>query len=332
MLLSGAAANAQVMMLSDYKNFNSPAIGTFQGLNFREAGFSGMFPVPGTNGKEYWICSDRGVNVDAANANPSACRPTYDKIYGFPNYAPKIFRVKIQGDSVQILQTISMKRPSGATATGLINPTGYGSTATEEPSFDTVQDCANYSSKLTSKDIYGIDAEGLAVDRAGNFWVCEEGGPTIWKMNQNGVLTNRYTPYAGLSGAQPGDLQIDTVFRFRKNNRGFEGLTITPSGKIYAIIQSPLLFPTSTVGEASRVHRILELNPATGATRMFAYLNDGVIGTGSNQIRLKDWKIGDMAAINDTTFLVMEAALRGTTDIKRVYKINNAFYHIYNNI
>lgn len=322
MLLSGAAANAQVMMLSDYKNFNSPAIGTFQGLNFREAGFSGMFPVPGTNGKEYWICSDRGVNVDAANANPSACRPTYDKIYGFPNYAPKIFRVKIQGDSVQILQTISMKRPSGATATGLINPTGYGSTATEEPSFDTVQDCANYSSKLATKDVYGIDAEGIAVDRAGNFWVCEEGGPTIWKMNQNGVLTNRYTPYAGLSGAQPGDLQIDTVFKYRKNNRGFEGLTITPSGKIYAIIQSPLLFPTATVGEASRVHRILELNPATGATRMFAYLNDGVIGTGSNQIRLKDWKIGDMAAINDTTFLVMEAALRGTTDIKRVYKIN----------
>lgn len=322
MLLLGAAANAQVMILSDYKNFNSPAIGTFQGLNFREAGFSGMFIVPGTNGKEFWICSDRGVNVDAANANPSACRPTYDKIFGFPSYAPKIFRVKIIGDSVQILQTISMKRPSGATATGLINPTGYGSTASEEPSFDTVQDCANYSSKLASKDIYGIDAEGLAVDRTGNFWVCEEGGPTIWKMNPNGVLTNRYTPYATLSGAQPGDLPIDTVFKYRKNNRGFEGITITPSGKIYAIIQSPLLFPTASVGEATRVHRILELNPATGATRMFAYLNDGIIGTGSNQIRLKDWKIGDMVAINDTTFLVMEAALRGTTDIKRVYKIN----------
>lgn len=55
---------------------------------------------------------------------------------------------------------------------------------------------------------------------------------------------------------------------------------------------------------------------------MFAYLNDGVIGSSGNSIRLRDWKIGDMAAINDSMFLVLEAALRGTTDIKRIYLIN----------
>ncbi len=107
-----------------------------------------------------------------------------------------------------------------------------------------------------------------------------------------------------------------------KNNRGFEGIAIAPGGKIYAFIQSPLLYPNRTVGEATRIHRILEINPADNSTRMLAYLNDGIIGTGSNQIRLRDWKIGDMAAINDTTFLVLEAAARGTTDIKRVYLIN----------
>ena len=312
-------SQAQITMAQDYKNYNSAAIGNFQGINFREAGFSGMFAVPGTNGREFWICSDRGVNVDAANANPTACRPTYDKIYGFPNYAPKIHRVRVNGDSVQILQSITMKRPDGSGATGLLNPTGFGSTATEQPSTDTVLDCANFSSKIAAKDVWGIDAEGLAVDRDGNYWVCEEGGPTIWKIGQNGVVQKRYTPFPSESI----DVAIDTVFRYRKNNRGFEGITIAPNGKIYAIIQSPILFPTTSVGEASRVHRILEINPATGATRMFAYLNDGVIGaSGANQIRLKDWKIGDIAAINDTTFLVLEAALRGTTDIKRVYKIN----------
>ena len=56
---------------------------------------------------------------------------------------------------------------------------------------------------------------------------------------------------------------------------------------------------------------------------MFAYLNDGVIGaSGANQIRLSDWKLGDMAAINNTQFLVLEAALRGTTDRKKVYMID----------
>jgi Esterase-like activity of phytase/Bacterial Ig domain/PA14 domain/Secretion system C-terminal sorting domain/Bacterial protein of unknown function (DUF839) len=316
-------STAQINVLQDYKNNTSAAIGTFQLINFREGGFSGLFPVPNTNGKEFWTCSDRGVNVDAANANPAACRPTYDKIYGFPGYAPKIHRIRLAGDSVQILQTITMKRPGGTAASGLLNPAGFGSTASENVSTDTVLDCTNFPLKLAAKDIWGIDAEGIVVDKNGYFWICEEGGATIWKLNPNGVVVNRFTPFANAAGAQPQDIQIDSVFGYRKNNRGFEGISITPGGKIYAIIQSPIFYPSKSVGEASRIHRILEIDPATNITRMFAYLNDGIIGaSGSNQIRLRDWKIGDMAAINDSTFLVLEAALRGTTDIKRVYQIN----------
>jgi hypothetical protein len=314
-------STAQITQLKNYKNYSSAAIGTFKGVNFREAGFSGIYPIPNTNGAEFWVCSDRGVNIDAANANIAGCRPTYDKIYAFPNYAPKIHRVRVKGDSIQILQTISMKRPNGTGATGIINPTGLGSTANEVPSTDTVQDCANFNAKTTAKDIWGVDPEGIIVDKQGFFWICEEGGPTIWKLNRNGVVVKRFTPY-DLSLGQPQDVKIDSVFKYRKNNRGFEGIAMTPNGKIYAIIQSPILYPTQAVGENTRIHRILEIDPATNATRMFAYVNDGIIGTGANQIRLRDWKIGDMAAINDTSFLVIEAALRGTTDVKRVYQIS----------
>jgi hypothetical protein len=216
-----------------------------------------------------------------------------------------------------------MKRPNGTGASGLLNPTGFGSTAAELVSTDTVMNCANFNSKTAPKDIWGIDAEGLVVDKDGNFWICEEGGPTIWKLNPNGVVIKRYTPYANLLGAQPEDVLIDSCFKYRKNNRGFEGIALAPNGKIYAIIQSPILYPNKTIGEGTRIHRILEIDPATNAQRMIVYLNDGIIGaSGSNQIRLRDWKIGDMAAINDTTFMVLEAALRGTTDLKRVYTIN----------
>lgn len=322
-LITSKASEAQISLLQDYSNKFSATIGTFQGIKFRESGFSGMYPIPNTNGKEFWVISDRGVNVDAASANPSTCRPTYDKIYGFANYAPKIHRVRVSGDSVQILQTITMKRPNGQGATGLLNPTGFGSTAAEVVSTDTVMNCANFNSKTVAKDVWGIDAEGLVVDKDGNFWICEEGGPTIWKLNPNGVVLKRYTPYANLLGAQPEDVLIDSCFKYRKNNRGFEGIALAPNGKIYAIIQSPILYPNKTIGEGTRVHRILEIDPATNAQRMIVYLNDGIIGaSGSNQIRLRDWKIGDMAAINDSTFLVIEAALRGTTDIKKVYTIN----------
>ncbi|MEO6453135.1 MAG: esterase-like activity of phytase family protein, partial [Ginsengibacter sp.] len=322
-LLMSNPAKAQITLLQDYQNNYSAPIGTFQEINFREAGFSGLCPVAGTNGKEFWTVSDRGANVDAANANPSGCRPTYDKIYGFPSYAPKIHRIRLNGDSIQILQTITLKRPNGTTVSGLLNPTGFGSTAAEIISTDTVQDCANFNAKTFAKDIWGIDSEGILVDKDGNFWICEEGGPTIWKVAPNGIVLKRYTSYAGLPGAQPQDIAIDTVFSYRKNNRGFEGIAITPNGKIYAIIQSPILYPNKSTGEGTRIHRILEINPADNSTRMFAYLNDGIIGaSGANQIRLRDWKIGDMAAINDSTFLVLEAAARGTSDIKSIYLIN----------
>lgn len=317
---------AQITKLIDHKNHQSDPIGTFQGIQFREAGFSGLYPIPNTNGEEFWTVSDRGVNVDAANANPAACRPTYDKIYGFAGYAPKIHRIRLNtaDSSVQILKTISLKRPDGTTATGLINPTGFGSTAAEVASIDTVQSCVNFATKTAAKDIWGIDSEGLVVDRDGNFWICEEGGPTIWKVATTGVVLKRFTPYAQLVGAQSIDVPIDTVFKYRKNNRGFEGIALAPNGKIYAIIQSPILYPTKSVGEGTRIHRILEINPANNATRMLAYLNDGIVGSGSNQIRLRDWKIGDLAAISDTTFLVIEAGLRGSSDIKKIYKINIA--------
>src|SRR6478735_8500100 len=324
-LLSQIEGRAQVTLLQDYTNNYSAPIGTFQGINFREAGFSGLYPIPNTNGKEFWTISDRGVNVDCANANPAGCKPTYDKLFAFPTYAPKIHRIRVNTDSVQILQTITMKRPNGTTATGLMNPTGIGSTAAEVVTTDTVVTCgvgnANFNSKTASKDIWGIDSEGLIVDKDGNFWISEEGGPTIWKLNKNGVVVKRYTPYA--SSVEAEDVQIDPVFATRKNNRGFEGLSITPSGKIYAVIQSPLLNPTTSAGENTQIHRILEIDPVTNATQMFVFLNDGIIGaSGGNQIRLRDWKIGDMAAINDHEFLLILAAARGTSDFKRVYKID----------
>ncbi len=312
-----------ITKIQDYKNTNSPAIGTFQGINYKEAGFSSLFPIPNTNGKEFWTCSDRGVNIDCANANPVACRPTYDKLYAFPSYSPKIHRIRINGDSIQILQSITIKRPKGTGASGIINPTGLGSTATEVATTDTVLNCANFSLKTTPKDTFGIDPEGLVVDKSGNFWLCEEGGATIWQLNPNGVLIKRYTPYANLAGVQSVDVQIDTVFKYRKNNRGFEGIAIAPNGKIYAIIQSGIQYPSVSTGDNTRVHRIIEIDPATGSQRMITYLNDGIIGSnGANQIRMRDWKIGDMAAVNDSIFLVLEAAARGTQDIKRLYQIN----------
>lgn len=315
---------SQITLIKDYQCKNSDPIGSYNNITFYEGGFSGLVSIPGTHGNEFWTCSDRGVNVDCANANPSQCRPGYDKLYCFPEYVPKIHRIRVQGDSIQIINSIAIKNHWKRDATGLLNPTGFGSTESEIGIKSVVSDCAEFSKTFVPKDTFGIDAEGIALDANGNFWICEEGGPTVWNINSSGVLIKRFTPYSNQSGAIAGvDFPIDSVFKFRKNNRGFEGMAITPSGKIYTVIQSPILFPSKSIGESSRIHRILEIDPVTGVSKMYAYINDGTIGTaGVNQIRNRDWKIGDMTAVNDTLFLVIEQARRGTSDYRRIYLIN----------
>lgn len=324
--------NGQITLNNTYQNTSSQTIGVFQGITYREGGFSSLQYIPNTNGTEFWTVTDRGVNIDAATANTGAtasaqyptCKPTYDKIYAFANYAPKIMRLKIVGNEVQIMQMITIKRPNFTDATGLINPTGFGSTAAEIPSTNIVTDCANFNANTVAKDTWGIDSEGIDVDSSGNFWICEEGGPTIWKVSPNGVVLKRYTPYAL---TEPEDVAINSCFSFRRNNRGFEGITIAPNGKIYAIIQSAMYYKNvagvATSGSLgnSRIHRILEIDPATNTQKMYVYVNDGAIGT-SSDIRPSDLKIGDIKAINNTTFLVVEQAARGAQNIKKLYKID----------
>ena len=158
------------------------------------------------------------------------CAPTYDKIYAFPDFAPKIYRIRVKGDSVQILRAITIKRPNNTNVTGIMNPTGLGSTALEVASTDTVSNCADFAAKQTPKDTFGIDAEGIVVDKQGNFWLCEEGGPTVWKLNPNGKVIARYTPYANKPGAQSIDIAIDTVFGYRKNNSVYSAIGIVLGG------------------------------------------------------------------------------------------------------
>lgn len=306
-----------------YTNQVSDEIGIFQNITFYEGGFSGLTYIPGTDGKEFYTHSDRGVNIDAKN---SLCTPTYDKIYAFPTYAPKIHRVKIENNEITIIETTTIKRPDGTTVTGLINPTGFGSTALEEARRDTISDCNNIASVLLSKDVWGMDPEGITIGANNNFWLCEEGGSSIWNLDMNGKVINRYSPFATQLGAEPEELAIDTVFKYRKNNRGFEGITIAPNGKVYAMIQSPILYPTKTIGEKSFVHRLLEIDPQTQQTTMYAYLNPGIDGVSPDQIKAKDWKIGDLTAINDSTFLVIEQGIAGINIQHKIYeiKINKA--------
>ncbi len=307
--LSAGAANAQITW-SKYINGSSAPIGTYQGHAFRESGFSGLCYIPGTE-NEFFTISDRGPNIDAGSAN---CASGDEKIFPFPAYVPKIHRIKIT-DSIRILYTKTVKRPDGTGMTGLPNPNGAGN-AREIAWSDTSNTCPN--TKTLGTDAWGIDPEGIQIGANNTFWVCEEYGTTIQQLDSNGKVINRYSPF-GNAASQVG---IDTVLRYRTPNRGFEGVAVTPNGKVYGIVQSTMEFPKASVRDTTRILRLVEIDPATNTTRQFAYIIDSAKGTGGNKIRFKDIKIGDMVAINNNEFLLIEHAVRGTTDRKKIYRID----------
>ncbi|MBK7937151.1 MAG: choice-of-anchor I family protein [Lewinellaceae bacterium] len=287
--------------LTKYAFDNNPVIGVY-GDSIREGGISGLMYRDGS----FRFVGDRGPNADAINHPMSGGKTTL--VFPFPDYAPKVWQVKPNNGVLEVEDFDFIKRPDGTGASGLPLPAGQGNTG-EVAWSDT-------SATLLSNDPWGLDSEGLAQDNEGNFWLCDEYGTSIWKLDPQFKVLNRYTPFP----KETADLPLDTLLGKRRANRGLEGIAYTPNGKIFAILQSPADNPNTTTGNTSRIHRFVELDPATGAMRTFVYVHEPVLG----EIRSRDWKIGDLTAINNEEFLVVEHAERNGWNAKNVYKINIA--------
>lgn len=295
------AAQAQDIKLVKYEFKTPPIIGTFKDVTIREGGISGIQFIRGSR-NEFFLITDRGPNADANEANSG--KETI--LFAFPNFAPRIFKVRAQGDSLKILKTLPLKKHDGKKASGIPNFAGLGSSG-EIAWIDINKEAAS--------DKWGIDSESLAIGTNGDFWIGEEYGATIWRVNpKSGKVIARYTPFGGSEY----EVAIDSLIAKRRPNRGFEGIACTPNGKVYALLQAPIYNPDKASGEASRLQRILEIDPKTNATRMFVYEHEAPTGN----IKNKDWSIGDMAAINDYEFLVLEHAAKKDENVKMIFKID----------
>jgi hypothetical protein len=285
----------------------SALIGTYSGINLFEGGFSGLNYVAGSN-NEFEVTTDRGPNADASSS-PFAGGSTA-LVFPFPSYAPKMYRIKAESDTIQILNSMTWKRPTGANASGLPNPAGLGGTG--ELAWSDV------NATTIAPDTFGMDPEGIKDGLNNDYWVCEEYGATVWQVNKTtGELINRYSPY----GNAANQIAIDSIIKMRVANRGFEGVARTPNGKVYAILQSPLANPNSAASDASRLHRLVEIDPSTGTVNMYAYEHDAPLG-GTSGLRNRDFKIGDLVAVNNAEFLVIEHGERNGFNQKNIYKIN----------
>ncbi|MGL4523569.1 MAG: esterase-like activity of phytase family protein [Bacilli bacterium] len=281
---------------------NSEAISTFPN-GFSYALGSGLAFKGYTNdGDALFVgITDRGPNGDAPLFKTlTGLYPA--KFFLSPSFTPTIVQFKVsKNGKVTVLKTLPITNQDGSLTSGLPIPSGKVGSTNEYP--------------LTTKmailpfDVNGLDTEGITIDNDGNYWLCDEYGPFLIKVNAKGQIVQKFSPENGLP----------EILQFRQANRGFEGVSVTPSGKIVAIVQSTLDVDgaTGTSEKTALFTRIVEFDPLTKKTKMYAYpINK------ADYKSQKDAKLGDIYALSDTKFLIIEQG----KDINKV--LQNKIYEV----
>jgi hypothetical protein len=194
-----------------------------------------------------------------------------------------------------------------------------------------------------------FDPEGLAIAPNGNFYISDEYGPSVYEFKPNGAFVRAFTTPANLipkAGNTPNYLDgRPTITAGRQDNRGFEGLTMSPDGsKLYAMLQDPLVNEgASNDGRRSQNLRLVEFDTKTGeSTAQYVYqlesladINNRIPGTTDDFTATQQGRsigISAITALNDKEFLVLERDNRGIgvddptgknpIGSKRAYKIS----------
>lgn len=243
----------------------------------------------------FYLITDRGPNNDTVQPDKSAGT-------GFvvPNFSPVILKVRINGSAVEILESKAISLKSGKGVTGLPNLKGYDAVPTDVKGI----------TSTTLYNIAGLDSEGIVRTRNGEFWVVDEYAPSLARLSKDGVLKTKYVPtnWAGTSQDFTVVKSIPEIFLKRKANRGFEALALSPDERTLFIgLQSPLLNPSTTVGNASLATRILRFDiPTKTFTGEFVFGFEKSSVVDAKSTKNSDLKLSALVALDNETLLVQE--------------------------
>lgn len=226
---------------------------------------SGLTVRPGEPPGHFWAVGDRGPNIKARDAvrryGLDHLAPLIDvagaKIMPRIDIGPALAQFRIVGDAVEQLRVLPLKTADGRPVTGLANP---GSDQLfSEPVFD-------LEGAPIAPDPDGLDTEGLVATADGGFWVGDEFGPSLVRVDATGKIVMRMLP-------GPGPDALPQIAARRQINRGFEALAISEDGRtLYLAFQSPLAHPHEAAHRAARHVRVWRLDAGSGAvTAQFAY-------------------------------------------------------------
>ena len=246
------------------------------------------------------MMTDRGPNFDNTNSSGKS----YGKTFPLPKFTPAIVHVRLSQSQVEVIRAIPIIDSNGKPVTGISN---------------NKEDELPYPSDASSPMPFnpnGIDPEAMQLLADGNFLISEEYGPSLLLVDANGKILVRYVPigknYAGIN--YPVKAILPAIYKERRNNRGFENVSVTPDGKTaYATLQSPMGDAKNKLYEKSRIVRILRLDinqPADAkVTGMFLVLQNEKSAYPDTD-KQKDLKYSDAVAISQDKILLLERATK----------------------
>lgn len=276
-----------------------PILGTtLANQTIRLGGFSGLWfeGVEGPTGYlRFAAVPDRGPSGEPSNVDAD---PALERPFALPGYQPRVVRFTFDPVSKNIAlgEQLLLTRGDGTPMTGLPNIPAVD----EEP--------VDLSGAALPYDPLGADLEALVVMPNGDYWMVDEYRPAIYRFNSAGVLQARYVPSgtAALAGAALGSFGSETLpaeYNTRRSNRGFEGMAFdADAGILYAFIQTPLANPNLAASNASKVIRMLGINPSDGeVVAEYVYPMDKVAFREQNTD-----KIGDASYAGGGRFYIIE--------------------------
>lgn len=181
----------------------------------------------------------------------------------------------------------------------------------DNPANPPVDDAIRAGRWLTGAD---FDIESIRQDAQGNLWLGDEFGPYLIKTDAQGTVLRAQIPLPGVYAPENVDVKAGTATSNLGGSGGFEGMALSADGtKLFTLLEK------TVTGDAAKTLRINEFDLATeaytGAQWFYALEADGTA-------------IGDMVAVDDTRFIVIErnggTATNGVTPFKKLFLIDLA--------
>ena len=158
-------------------------------------------------------------------------------------------KVRASGGRIDVIERIPLRTRSGTPVTGLPNLAAVTTPlCSMPPAPDEVPYNFDGSLLLNTYNLNGLDTEDIVRTRSGEFWLVDEYRPSVLKVEANGTILARFVPRGvgdELSGADyPVVESLPASHAYRRQNRGYEGLAISPDGNsLFVGLQSPLQLP-----------------------------------------------------------------------------------------